>query len=265
MSAVNLSEKSSSVIYWLCRGVFLETVRRRELSVVLLFMGLFIVGAATARFVGAGTDAAAAFIQNLGLSLAWILTLIITVLLAGRQFPDELEQRSIYPLLAKPVARYQYIAGKWLATWLAGSATALVLNLLAMAASPWPDGISLATLLQAIILEVIALSMASAIALALSIRLPKVMALVITLLLVFAGGSLVSLIQSLFAANSMRTLVVWFTNYIPNFSRLDIINEFSAGNPGLAAIDFLSRIIYGAIITAFALAAAMLLLEKKPL
>lgn len=265
MSALTGSDRSRSVVYWLCRGVFLETIRRREISVVLLFMGLFIIGAATARFVGAETDAAAAFIQNLGLSLAWILAMIVTVLLAGRQFPDELEQRSIYPLLAKPVARYQYILGKWLAVWLAGSATALALNVLALAASPWPGGVSVAALLQAVMLEVIALALATAIALALSIRLPKVLGTVITLLLVFVGGSMVGLIQGYSAASPMRSVIVWFTTYIPNFNRLDLINEFSAGDPGLVALDFVARVLYGAIISAFALAAAILFLEKKPL
>lgn len=265
MSLAKHSDRSQSVLYWLCRGVFLETIRRREISVVLLFMGLFIIGAATARFVGAETDAAAAFIQNLGLSLVWILTMIVTVLLAGRQFPDELEQRSIYPLLAKPVARYQYILGKWLAVWLAAGATALTLNVLALAASPWPGGVSVIALVQAILLELIALGMAAAIAIALSIRLPKALGMVITLLLVFMGGAAVSLIQAFSAASSIRSAVVWVTNYIPNFSRLDLINEFSAGDPSFAVMDFCARLLYGVIISAFALAAAMFFLEKKPL
>ncbi len=60
-------------------------------------------------------------------------------------------------------------------------------------------------------------------------------------------------------------MFAWFTNYLPNFNRLDLVNEFSAGEPGLVALDFLSRILYGVILTMFALAVAMHLLEKKPL
>ncbi len=265
MSASASAVKSSAVMYWLCRGVFLEAVRRREISVVFLFMGLFIVGAITARFVGAESNAAAAFIQNLGLSLAWILSMIVTVLLAGRQFPDELEQRSIYPLLAKPVARRQYILGKWLATWLAGTATVMALNLLALLASPWPAGVSVSLLVQVFFLEMAALSMAAAISIALSIRLPKAMAIVIAFLVIFAGSALINIIRSLFVLNPLQSAIEWITNYIPGFSRLDLVNNFSAGEPGLAGYDFIIRIGYGAIVSLFALGVAMMLLERKPL
>lgn len=260
------SHKSSGgQIYWICRGVFIEAVRRREIFVVLLFAGLFVVGAITARMMGTESDAAAAFILNLGLSLVWIMGMVLAILIGARQFPDELETRSLYPLLAKPVQRHQYIVGKWLATSLAAGATVLVLNALSVAASPWPAGLSPALLAQAVILELFAISAAAAIALALSIRLPKSLTVVITGLLVFAAAPLMSLLLSRIAPGPARSAAQWVAGYVPNISRLDLLNGFSAGAGALGFSDMLSLMAYGAVLTLFSLAVATVLLERRSL
>ena len=51
MSAAPQLHQRPAVLYWLTRGVLLESIRRRELSIVMLFMGLFLAG--TAVFDGA--------------------------------------------------------------------------------------------------------------------------------------------------------------------------------------------------------------------
>jgi ABC-type transport system involved in multi-copper enzyme maturation permease subunit len=45
--------------------------------------------------------------------------LIIAIVTTARQLPAERENRTIFPLLAKPVSRGQVIAGKFLGCWLA--------------------------------------------------------------------------------------------------------------------------------------------------
>lgn len=252
-------------IYWICRGVFIEAIRRRELMIVALFVGLFVIGAFTARFVGAETDAAAAFIVSLGVSVVWTLTIILAILLGARQFPDELESRSLYPLLAKPVARYQYVIGKWLATMMACAATALVLNAIVLAASPWPDGLHFGALLQAVALEVIALGMVAALAIFFSIWMPKSMAIVVTGLVAFAAMPVITILQSKLAGVVGFNLARWVTGYIPALGRLDLFHVFSAGAPAVDTSDFLARIAYGAIVTLFALALATTLFEKRAL
>lgn len=255
--------QTPATIYWLIRGVWLEILRRREIPVVGLFMALFIIGALIARYIGAETDAAAAFILNLGLSLAWILSLILSIIIAGRQFPDELEQRTIYPLLAKPVARAQYILAKWLAITIAGSATAVILSILALLASPWPSSLSPGLLIQSLFLLVLAIGTATAITIALSIRLPKAIAYVISILIVFAGGQFAALVTGV--AGTGKPAVRWLSGYIPDFARLDLTHAFTQGLPTITLSDLLLRIFYAFAITAFALAVATVLLERKPL
>lgn len=254
-----------STIYWLMRGVLLESIRRRETSVVALFMGLFAVGAVIARVVGAESEAAATFIINLGMSLAWILSMIVTILLAGRQFPDEQEQRSLYPLLAKPVSRSQYILGKWLAVWLIGSLTAAALNVLALATAPWPGSVSPGLLMQALGLEVIAIGVAAAVAIVLSINVPKALTFVLCGLLVFAGGPLLNLVKGRAGMGRGGRAWQWLLDYVPDFGRLDLLNQFSGGADSLGLQDFAGRIIVGLLTIGVAIAGAVWLMERRSL
>jgi ABC-type transport system involved in multi-copper enzyme maturation permease subunit len=257
--------RTTSPVYWICRGVFIESARRREISVVLLFMALFGIGAVAARFVGSENYAAAAFILNLGLSLAWFMTLLLAILLGGRQFPDELESRSLYPLLAKPLGRHQYVMGKWVATCLVCLATLIILNGIALLASPWPKGLSAGTLIQGLVLEIIAVAAVAALTIMFSIRLPKSLAIVISGLLVFGAAPVVSMILSRYAPGNGLHVAEWVTGYIPNIGRLDLLNAFSGGAPPITWWDFAARLLYGALIALFSLGLATALLERRTL
>jgi len=59
------------------------------------------------------------YLKDVCLLLVWISSLVIAIGTAARQIPAELESRTIFPLLAKPVTRGQLIAGKFLGCWLA--------------------------------------------------------------------------------------------------------------------------------------------------
>ena len=59
------------------------------------------------------------YIKALCLLLIWISSLVIAVTTTARQIPVEREQRTLLPLLAKPLSRTQLIFGKFLGCWLA--------------------------------------------------------------------------------------------------------------------------------------------------
>src|SRR6202000_1526925 len=59
------------------------------------------------------------FIKEICLLLIWISTLVIGVTTAARQIPAERESRTIFPLLAKPISRWQVLLGKFVGCWLA--------------------------------------------------------------------------------------------------------------------------------------------------
>ncbi len=59
------------------------------------------------------------YVKSLCLLLIWVSSLVIAITTAARQIPAEREQRTLLPLLAKPLSRSQLIVGKFLGCWIA--------------------------------------------------------------------------------------------------------------------------------------------------
>ena len=103
---------SAAPVPFVVRACLLEAVRRREFYVLFLFMGLFVAGIVVASIVKVENAATATFLLNLGMTLAFGLAKLATLLAAARQVPDDTENGTIYPLLAKPLGRGEYLVGK---------------------------------------------------------------------------------------------------------------------------------------------------------
>src|SRR6266700_2364103 len=59
------------------------------------------------------------YLKEVVLLLIWVAALVIAIGTTARQIPAERENRTIFPLLAKPVSRAQVIVGKFAGCWLA--------------------------------------------------------------------------------------------------------------------------------------------------
>jgi ABC-type transport system involved in multi-copper enzyme maturation permease subunit len=57
------------------------------------------------------------YLKELCLLMIWVSSLIIAITTTARQIPAEREQRTLLPLLAKPLSRTQLIVGKFLGCW----------------------------------------------------------------------------------------------------------------------------------------------------
>jgi Cu-processing system permease protein len=66
------------------------------------------------------------YLMDICLLLIWISALVIAIGTTARQIPAEKENRTIFPLLAKPVTRAHVVLGKFLGCWLACGLTLLV-------------------------------------------------------------------------------------------------------------------------------------------
>ena len=59
------------------------------------------------------------YLKELCLLLIWVSSIVIAITTTARQIPAEREQRTLLPLLAKPLTRTQLIFGKFLGCWIA--------------------------------------------------------------------------------------------------------------------------------------------------
>ena len=58
------------------------------------------------------------YLKELCLLLIWISSLVIAITTTARQIPAEREQRTLLPLLAKPLSRTRLILGKFFGCWI---------------------------------------------------------------------------------------------------------------------------------------------------
>jgi ABC-type transport system involved in multi-copper enzyme maturation permease subunit len=97
--------------------VIKELYRRKDFYVLFVLTALLTVAAGAVNFFH--DEKIVRYVKDICLLLIWVSALVIAIVTTARQIPAEREARTIFPLLAKPVSRWQVIVGKFLGCWLA--------------------------------------------------------------------------------------------------------------------------------------------------
>lgn len=105
----------------------LEALRRKDLYVLLILSLVIVGGAGCIRFFG--IEGLQRFLKDVTLLVTNVCLTVIVVTATARQFPRELEMRTLYPLLAKPLTRLEFIVGKFVGCWAMGAFTLFLFSL----------------------------------------------------------------------------------------------------------------------------------------
>ena len=97
--------------------VIKELYRRKDFYVLFVLTALITLLLGSVSFFN--DQKIVRYLKEVCLLLIWISSLVIAIGTAARQIPAERENRTIFPLLAKPVTRGQFIMGKFLGCWMA--------------------------------------------------------------------------------------------------------------------------------------------------
>src|SRR6186997_3131423 len=108
--------------------VFKESVRDRVLYAIAAFAVLLVAGSVLIGQITAGQDLK--IIKDLGLATIEIAGALMTIFIGVGLVSREIDRRSIFSLLAKPLPRWEFIVGKYL-----GLVLTIAVNLWAMAAA----------------------------------------------------------------------------------------------------------------------------------
>ncbi|MFA5976000.1 MAG: ABC transporter permease [Elusimicrobiota bacterium] len=112
-------------ILGIIRYTFIEILRNKVYYVLLLFAGMLIL---SAMLLGSlGGEQKARMIIDMGLASIELLCLIIAVFAAVTLILEEMESRTLYLVLTRPVARYQFILGRFLGLVAVLSVTYLIM------------------------------------------------------------------------------------------------------------------------------------------
>ena len=94
----------------LARSVVLESIRRKDLWVVAILGFLIILASSALGFFG--FDGLQVFAKDLAVTVLGLFSTIIAILTSCRLIPDEIKNRTLYPLLARPITRLDLLVGK---------------------------------------------------------------------------------------------------------------------------------------------------------
>ena len=106
-----------NAIFCLSGLVVKELYRRKDFYVLFVITAVITLMMGTVNFFH--QTGIVRYLKDLCLLLIWFSSLVIAIMTAARQIPAERESRTIFPLLAKPVSRWQVVAGKFVGCWLA--------------------------------------------------------------------------------------------------------------------------------------------------
>jgi ABC-type transport system involved in multi-copper enzyme maturation permease subunit len=97
--------------------VIKELYRRKDAYVLFILTVLICLVMASVNIFD--DDKIVRYLKEICLLLIWICSLVIAVTTTARQIPMERENRTLFPLLAKPLTRTELLLGKFLGCWLA--------------------------------------------------------------------------------------------------------------------------------------------------
>ena len=263
------------VISHVAVNVFKESVRDKVLYNLVVFAILLIATSYLLGQLTAGQDIK--IIKDLGLASISIFGLLIAVFIGIGLVWKEVERRSIYSLLSKPVSRTQFVVGKY-----AGLVLTLLVNVGIMTLAfygvlaylGWQEdpavrqaGPAPATdlaMLQAIVLITIELMLVTAIALFFSTFSSPFLSAVLTLGLWVIGHfnadlrNFDAVVESRTAARLARTLYY----LLPNFAAFDVKAQVVHAQPVGAGYVALTA-AYGLVYIALVLIGAGVVFSRK--
>ena len=208
------------------------------------------------------------FIKEICLALIWVSALVITITTAARQIPFERESRTIFPLLAKPITRWQVLLGKFVGCWLAAGVALLVFYVFfALVSASREHTLPVDAYLQAFWLHwqmlgvIVAMTLLGSVAFTPAANMTIVFFATIGILLV--GGFLHLVAEHMSEPSASLLTAIYFV--IPHLELFNMSELIIHDWPTPPWTDVLLLTLYGLFYTAFFLLAACMVFRRKAL
>jgi ABC-type transport system involved in multi-copper enzyme maturation permease subunit len=254
-------------VWAVASNTFREAVRDRVLY-NLLFFALLMMGAAIlVGQISMGIEQSV--IVSLGLTAISVIGIFIAIFIGVGLVSKEMEKRTLYALLAKPVQRWEFLLGKY-----GGLVMTLALNTAAMAvglfAALWAVKHPLETsdwyVFVAVYLILLKLALIVALAMLFSCFTTPLLAILFTAAIYIVGVFAKDLraMQGIDLAPSTMKFLRGVSYLLPNFENFDVMGAVAHGRgipPSLVWQDTLYAGLYAALV----LAAAAMVFSRRNL
>ncbi len=209
--------------YLIAKSVLIEAVRRREIYAIVLISVLIIGAVMTVNFFN--IQGLTKFYREIALQVMSVATSLTVIVLAARQLPREFENRTIYPLLSKPISRATFLLGKLLGVMAAGLfCFAIFMTIYVLGALYLKTTVPVLLFVQYVYLQMLQLLILATLSFWLSMLFNLDAAVTISTLLYFASGVLSSATSYLydFVGRAQQLILTLLTFIVPQFVIFDL-------------------------------------------
>ncbi len=255
------------VVAVVARNTFREAVRDRVLYNLVFFALLMIAAAILVGQISIGIESLV--IISLGLSAISLIGLLMAVFIGVGLVYKEIDKRTLYALLSKPIRRGEFLAGKF-----AGLVLTLTLNTalmtLGLAAALFfvkrSFAASDATILVAVYFILLKLALVTALALLFSCFSTPLLSILFTLGIYLTGlfANDIRTFGSITGNRALDRAAVAFSYLLPNFNNFNAIASAAHGRT-IPRILILHNTLYAVVYIAIVLLAASATFSRRNL
>lgn len=182
----------------LSKGVVLEAIRRKDLYVVAILGGLILAASGALGFFG--VQGLEIFVKDLAVNVLGLFSTILAVTTSCRLLPDEIKNRTLYPLLARPLSRLDLLVGKWvgavLVTWIGFLILVVVTAVSLLSFGVHFEGV----MLQYVLAKMFGLALICSVGVAMSAYLTPAAAMTLAFLLTFGSTAFARAFQMAYSS-----------------------------------------------------------------
>ncbi len=207
----------------IARTVWLEMLRKKDVYILLILLAGLMLVLLSVNLYGLG--GVARYVKDIGLLATWLCSWILAIGAMARQLPQEEARGTIFPMLAKPITRAEFLLGKWLGAWVISMSATAAFYFLVMLVTRWRGGsFQYVVLAQAFGLHAVLLGMLTALALAFSTRMTQGAAAALTYVAALASYLIVPQVPHLLTQETgFRAQALYVLYYaLPHFELFDL-------------------------------------------
>lgn len=245
----------------IAKNTFKETIRDRIMYGILVFSLLFLLSIKVIGSLSLGEDLF--IIRSFGLAGIYLFGLIITLFLGASLIYKEIELKTIYIILSKPVKDSEVILGKFLGLL---ASMALILSLMGSIylSVVWLNGggLDYGSIL-AMTLQFFEISIIISVLILLSTFSAPIASTVYTIIIIYSGHLLSLMLNYATNAGGFQKYLMLGAYYLfPNLEKFNIRN-LVVHNAGITQTEFFLTAGYALVYTGLALFLAHYIFQKK--
>jgi ABC-type transport system involved in multi-copper enzyme maturation permease subunit len=229
-------------------------IRKKDFYVFLIMLTVLFVFLYLQRF--AGVEEISRYLKDIGFYVLWIFSLIIAVSFSAKQIPQEIKERTMVPLLTKPVSRWQLLLGRFAGSVLAVSlAFTVFYGLYMLVIVMKGEAIYWALFAQAYVLGICFFALVCAVSMYLSLRLTYSAAVTVSLIIYFCVIWFIDPLSGMMLSSEGIISVLLSVLYylIPHYEFFDLHVRIVHSWEALPAWVFGGIILYAVIYTTIVL------------